>query len=143
MAALQITYGGSSYNVTRLDVQDNTTPSRVLLQGGQNLFANNTTRLDVQNTVSPSPTFAQNGQKLFENNTTRLDIQEIGTADRVFIQGGVASPNAQTTGAPVSIERADMGRQCSFIAASLHFSLAFEWQLCEQLGLGKVRSKID
>ena len=104
MAALQITYGGSSYNVTRLDVQDNTTPSRVLLQGGQNLFSNNTTRLDIQDTVSPSPTFAQNAQKLFENNTTRLDIQETMSPNRVFIQGGVASPNAQTTGAPVSKE---------------------------------------
>ena len=104
MAALQITYGGSSYNVTRLDVQDTTTPSLVFLQGGQNLFTNNTTRLDVQDTVSPSPTFAKNAQKLFENNTTRLDIQETMSPNRVFIQGGVASPNAQTTGAPVSKE---------------------------------------
>tara|TARA_B100001939_G_scaffold223993_1_gene192785 strand:- start:1688 stop:2011 length:324 start_codon:yes stop_codon:yes gene_type:complete len=104
MAALQITYGGSSYNVTRLDVQDTTTPSLVFLQGGQNLFTNNTARLDVQDTVSPSPTFAQNAQKLFENNTTRLDIQETMSPNRVFIQGGVASPNAQTTGAPVSKE---------------------------------------
>jgi hypothetical protein len=104
MAALQITYGGSSYNITRLDVQDVPTPSRVLLQGGQNLFTNNTTRLDVQDTVAPTRTFAQNAQKLFENNTSRLDIQEHISPNRVFIQGGVASPNAQTTGAPASKE---------------------------------------
>ena len=104
MAALQISYGGSSYNVTRLDVQDTTTPAILLAPGGQNLFTNNTSQLHVQDTVAPSRTFAQNAQKLFENNTTRLDIQGTESPNRVFIQGGVASPNAQTTGAPASKE---------------------------------------
>ena len=103
MAALQLTYGGSSYNVTRLDVQDTTTPAILLAPGGQNLFTNNTSQLHVQDTV-PSRTFAQNAQKLFENNTTRLDIQEIESPNRVFIQGGVSSQFAEATGAPADPE---------------------------------------
>ena len=52
MAALQITYGGSSYNVTRLDVIDLIPFEPVFLQDAQKLLENNVTRLDIIDTSS-------------------------------------------------------------------------------------------
>jgi len=100
MAALQITYGGSSYNVTRLDIIDLIPFQPVFLQDAQKLFENNVTRLDIIDTSSiTEPVFLQDAQKLFENNITRLDIIDTSSiTEPIFLQGGVASPNAQTTG---------------------------------------------
>ena len=52
MAALQITYGGSSYNVTRLDIIDLIPFQPVFLQDAQKLLENNIARLDIIDTSS-------------------------------------------------------------------------------------------
>ena len=77
MATLQITYGGSSYDVTRLDIID---------------------------LIPFEPVFLQNGHKLLENNITRLDIID-PLPEPVFLQGGVASPHAQGTGASQEVSK--------------------------------------
>ena len=73
MAALQITYGGSSYDVTRLDIIDLIPFEPVFLQNRHKFFENNITRLDIIDPL-PEPVYLQDAQKLFENNITRLDI---------------------------------------------------------------------
>ena len=105
MATLQITYGGSSYDVTRLDVIDLIPFEPVFIQNGHKLFENNITRLDIIDPIPFEPVYLQDAQKLFENNITRVDIIDPIPFEPVFLQGGVASPHAQGTGASQEVSK--------------------------------------
>jgi len=77
MAALQLTYGGSSYNITALHIIDANIADNTFLQGAGNFI---------------------------KDNVTALNIVDANIADNIFLRGGVSSQFAEATGAPADPE---------------------------------------
>ncbi len=77
MAALQLTYGGSSYNITALHIIDANIADNTFLQGAGNFI---------------------------EHNVTSVHIVDANIADNIFLRGGVSSQFAEATGAPADPE---------------------------------------
>ena len=77
MAALQLTYGGSSYNITALYIKDANIADNIFLQGAGNFI---------------------------KDNVTALNVVDAGIADNIFLRGGVSSQFAEATGAPADPE---------------------------------------
>ena len=69
MAALQLTYGGSSYNITALHIIDANIADNIFLQGAGNFI---------------------------KDNVTALNVIDVGIADNIFLKGGVSSQYADT-----------------------------------------------
>ena len=76
MAALQHTYGGSSYNITALHVVDAGIADSTFLQGVGNFI---------------------------KDNITAIHVVDTGIADSIFLKGGVSSQFAEA-GAPADPE---------------------------------------
>ena len=77
MAALQLTYGGSSYNITALYIKDANIADNIFLQGAGNFI---------------------------KDNVTALNVVDANIADNIFLRGGVSSQFAEATGAPADPE---------------------------------------
>ena len=77
MAALQLTYGGSSYNITALHIIDANIADNTFLQGAGNFI---------------------------KDNVTALNVVDANIADNIFLRGGVSSQFAEATGAPADPE---------------------------------------
>ena len=77
MAALQLTYGGSSYNITALHIIDANIADNIFLQGAGNFI---------------------------KDNVTALNVIDANIADNIFLRGGVSSQFAEATGAPADPE---------------------------------------
>ena len=77
MAALQLTYGGSSYNITALHIIDANIADNTFLQGAGNFI---------------------------KDNVTSVHIVDANIADNIFLRGGVSSQFAEATGAPADPE---------------------------------------
>ena len=77
MAALQLTYGGSSYNITALHIIDANIADNTFLQGAGNFI---------------------------KDNVTALNVVDANIADNIFLRGGVSSQFAEATGATADPE---------------------------------------
>lgn len=101
MAALQITVNGTAQNVARLvSLSDPmAAPSSVTLP---NFISGITNLITLDNPVISATESLTNGFKFFENNIVHLVETPTPITTVVHLQSGVASPRAQTGGAPAA-----------------------------------------
>ena len=104
MAALQLTYGGSSYNITALYIKDANIADNIFLQGAGNFIKDNVTALNVVDANIADNTFLQGAGNFIEHNVTSVHIVDANIADNIFLRGGVSSQFAEATGAPADPE---------------------------------------
>ena len=96
MAALQLTYGGSSYNITALHIIDANIADNIFLQGAGNFIKDNVTALNVVDAGIADNTFLQGAGNFIKDNVTALNVIDVGIADNIFLKGGVSSQYADT-----------------------------------------------
>jgi len=104
MAALQLTYGGSSYNITALHIIDANIADNTFLQGVGNFIKDNVTALNVVDANIADNTFLQGAGNFIEHNVTALNVVDANIADNIFLRGGVSSQFAEATGATADPE---------------------------------------
>ena len=103
MAALQLTYGGSSYNITALHIIDANIADNIFLQGAGNFIKDNVTALNVVDAGIADNTFLQGAGNFIKDNITALNVIDANIADNIFLKGGVSSQYAEA-GAPADPE---------------------------------------
>lgn len=102
MAALQIQVSGVAQNVARLISVESPTTAPTTLSSTTNFISNVTNLITVDNPVVSASSVLVNGNKFFENNITNLVEVTAPDLSVVHLQSGVASPRAQTGGAPAA-----------------------------------------